>query len=281
LEVSRERLDMATLRELAPSADLEPFLQGRNCKGRPSAWGFADALGLPAYQWLSPVLAENDTQSFLRRGGRRVGRKKPEEKTKLPEPIALATPGGDISARQALEIVRPHASFLDTSWILLALSGHAHAEIDHANLSAPRSDWGFHYLNTKTGERVYAQLFVWESAAKITFRSAGRESLADLAQCPKPALPENWLDSARIAQIVMQLDPPKEVSKPNFKILSLWAKPKAIWQVGLGSYRISWIIDIDALSGDVLREAVGWCDEGDYIVKQRRERLRGAAWRDI
>src|SRR5262249_19555634 len=60
LEVSRERLDVAAVEALAPSADIERFLHDRTYQGRPSAYEFAEALGLPAYQWLSPPLVESD-----------------------------------------------------------------------------------------------------------------------------------------------------------------------------------------------------------------------------
>ena len=44
---------------------------------------------------------------------------------------------------------------------------------------------------------------------------------------------------------------------------------------------ISWTIHIDAVTGQVIRETVGWADENDYIVKWRRERLKEGAWQDI
>jgi hypothetical protein len=281
LEVSRDRLDMAVVQAFASSTDIEPFLKDRICEGRPSAYGFAKVLGLPAYEWLSPLLVEKDTQYFLKRGGRRLGRKKPGKKTRLPEPIEIITPGGDLSAREALEIVRTHTPFLDASWLLYNVNGHAHRDIDHTKLAVPQSDWEFRYLNTKTGERVNAGLFVKENAGRIGFRSYDRVSQIELSEHPQLGLPTNWIDSSRVAQIVQGIELPKEVKQPDATLFSLWGTSEAFWKVFRSSNRISWQIEIDAVTGEVLRETVGWCDEDDYIVKHRRGRLRGGAWRDL
>ena len=259
---------------------MEPFLQDRYCNDGPSAYGFAEALGLPAYRWLSPLLVEGDTRHFLKYGGRRLGRKKAEKKTRLPEPIELITPKGDLSAQEAMDIVQTHNP-LGNSWILYNVSGHAHKEIDHTKLAVLRSDWQFRYLNPQTGEQVFASIFAKENIARVSFRSFGKVPQVYLAQHPQPALPSTWIDSSRVAAIVSGIDPPEEVKQPDGTLFSLWPTPGAVWKVLRGSSRISWNIEVDAITGEVLSETVGWSDEGDYVVKQRRERIRGGAWRDI
>jgi len=38
---------------------------------------FAELLGLPAYEWLSPHLVQDDTPHFLAHGAREIGTKPP------------------------------------------------------------------------------------------------------------------------------------------------------------------------------------------------------------
>ncbi|MGO9485569.1 MAG: hypothetical protein ACLPX9_13430 [Rhodomicrobium sp.] len=283
LEVSRERLDIAALQELSPSTDVEPFLQDRYCNDRPSAYGFAEALGLPAYRWLSPLLVEADTQHFLKHGGRRLGRKKPVRKTKLPESCEIATPGGDLSAREALDLIKTHTPFFDGPWLLSEASGHAHQTVDGSKLPRPESDWQFLCVHARTGERVHATVFAKDQTGRIGFQSFGPVPHFYLVQRPTLELPADWLDSSRIAEIVSEIETPKEVETPYNKLFSLsWGTlPEARWRVSRGSASISWTIHIDAVTGQVIRETVGWADENDYIVKWRRERLKEGAWQDI
>jgi hypothetical protein len=274
LEVDRERLDIMAVQALVPSKDIEPFLQNRTYEGYPSAYRFCEALGLPEYQWLSPLLVENDTPHFLKRGGRRLGRRKLQKKTRPPEPIELTTPKGDLSAREALEIVRAHAPFLDACWVLYLVQGSAHRGIDRTKPAAVQSDWQLVFLNEKTGERMNVQLFVKESSGRMVFNSFNGP--------PEAGLPTNWIDSSQAVEIVSLFEIPKELERADIRALVLQRRtPGAIWKVWRGHYRISWSIEIDALTGEVLREAVGWADEGDNAVYDRRERLRGGAWRDI
>lgn len=92
--IERDHLDLTVLDDIVPRSQIESFLvPGRNTPdGAPRAYGFAQALSLPAFRWLSPDLVEADTKHFLKNGERRVGRKRADKRSKLPPPTRLAKP---------------------------------------------------------------------------------------------------------------------------------------------------------------------------------------------
>ncbi len=67
---------------------------------------FAEALGLPAYRWLSPAYAQNDPDSFKAQGARQVGSrpKDPLAGIVCPPVREVVFPRPDLSACEALEL---------------------------------------------------------------------------------------------------------------------------------------------------------------------------------
>ena len=74
----RDELDIAVLASLAPLERLESLLRqfdiGAAFKERP-AHRFAEVLGLPAYKWVSPLIAQRHSDDLLRMGGAELGLK--------------------------------------------------------------------------------------------------------------------------------------------------------------------------------------------------------------
>jgi len=325
--LTRHDLDLRIFEGIAATADLEKFLTepadaiewnleepDEDLCGQALAHGFAKALGLPAYEWLSPDLVTRDTEHFVANGGRRLGRKKPsaEKRLKLPPSTKLEIPTKDMSARQALEIVTPLVAGLGPAWTLYAFNGRAH---HYAGKPSPdcRSDWQFWYLKAKTRDTVCVYVVSNGSAgiralgkmprqermspAEIRDAIARFAGMAEMAHVvrqleqelnspsppPKLELPENWLDSPRIAQIARGLEPPEEIAKPVIGMLGLsWGSmPEARWRVSCSPSGFkSWNIEIDALTGEVLYETLVGPRSGEFVGRTCRERLRGGPWRD-
>jgi hypothetical protein len=118
----RDHLDLTLLDDILPKAQVEPFLApGRNSPdGEPRAYGFAQAVGLPAFRWLSPDLVEADTKHFLKNGGRRLGRRPADKRSKLPPPIRLLLPKSEMSARDAFALLKPLMHWFQPPWALRA-----------------------------------------------------------------------------------------------------------------------------------------------------------------
>ena len=240
-----------------------------------------------------------------------------EKGLNFPPPVEIATPKSDLSAREAMELLKPVTAVLDPSWSLYELHGHAHRSIDHPEQAVPSSDWEFRYVNP-AGDVIGAWLHsngnggragihsLWtmppeaesppepEKVRAIIAQLAGRPDMDEVsrelermlekpAQRPRLELPQNWMDSLSIAEIVAALDPPQELPKPGASLFSLlWgALPEARWQVRRVDNRKHWVIEINAVTGEVLRQTVGWTDENDNRIKPRRERIKGGPWHDL
>ena len=78
--VERDQFDPQALAPFVALDRLEPVLREFDAMAalheRP-AHRFAELLGLPAYEWLSPHLVQDDTPHFLAHGAREIGTKPP------------------------------------------------------------------------------------------------------------------------------------------------------------------------------------------------------------
>jgi hypothetical protein len=78
--VESDQFDARALADFVALDQLKPVLREFDhmaaAREQP-AYRFAELLGLPAYQWLSPHLVHVDTPYFLDRGGREVGTRPP------------------------------------------------------------------------------------------------------------------------------------------------------------------------------------------------------------
>ena len=106
-----DNLDRQALEEIVHAPGVERFLretEPSSGNNMPLAFGFADAIGLPAYRWLSPRYIEKDTQHYVDAGARKIGRKPaPAPTTALPSPVKLELPKTDLTAREALALLVP------------------------------------------------------------------------------------------------------------------------------------------------------------------------------
>jgi len=105
-----DNLDRQALEEIVHAPGVERFLRDTepSANKTPLAFGFAKAIGLPAYRWLSPRYIEQDTQHYVDAGARKIGRKPaPAPTTALPSPVKLELPKTDLTARETLALLAP------------------------------------------------------------------------------------------------------------------------------------------------------------------------------
>src|SRR5262249_21533666 len=186
--VVRDQLDLSVFGDIVDGSMIEPYLaEGPNAPdGTPRAYGFAEALGLPAFRWLSPRLVDVDLEHFLKHGGQRIGRKRrkpPSIRSVLPPPTKLTLPKSGVSAREAFTLLQPLLTpWFQPPWVLNQVSGSG------------LQGWEFKAFNAKTGEAIMAYLLENGNAG---CRSLGRQAPLGSAS----ALPEAWLDSPAILRI--------------------------------------------------------------------------------
>jgi hypothetical protein len=110
--VERDQFDPLALAPIVGSDVLEPLLrpfdQEQAARVQPS-YRFAELLGLPAYKWLSPELAQDHTQELLDQGGRKLGTKPSgaARRFRLPSNRQIALREPYLSAREALDLIMP------------------------------------------------------------------------------------------------------------------------------------------------------------------------------
>jgi hypothetical protein len=242
--------------------------------GRANAFGFADALGLPAYRWLSPRYIDKDAQRFIDAGARRIGRKPAEPRTtRLPAPAELALPKPDPTARAALGLLAPMMDWYRPPWTLRLVSGSS------------RQGWDFWFHNADLQETVQGYLFPNGHAG---FSSRGHDPVTEARSA---TLPAQWIDSDAVVKIAEKLEIPPELeggALRRFLSLQWWRRePQARWNVMAtsddASNRISWTVELDAQTGEVLRETLSRPGQGrnSWIITPWRERIAGGPWRDL
>jgi hypothetical protein len=283
----------------------------------PLAFGFAEAIGLPAYRWLSPRYIEKDTQRHVDAGARKIGRKPaPAPTTALPSPVKLDLPKTDLTAREALALLVPIMTWCRPPWALQAASGSS------------RQGWDFRYFNPVLRETVQSYLSpngnagcrslgrapaeISVSKEEIAQRLAAMRSDPKFASMlddpelakvvkeiesgetapPMPiALPDLWLDSDKILALADGLQPPEEVgsiSLIRFLSLECGQDPPARWSVSSIAEnsdinKLHWKMEFNAQTGELLREVLSRPGKGreSWIIKPWRERIEGGSWRDL
>src|SRR5262249_5948569 len=141
---------------LAPDL-LEPLLRSFDPDGAADvqpAYRFAQMLGLPAYKWLSPELAQDHTDDLLGQGGRKLGTKPPDAAKRLPLPPnrQLALPQPYLSAREALDLICPFMAQFKPPWCLTMLSSSGSIEPDG------RGIWQARWRDGESGDMVQVAL---------------------------------------------------------------------------------------------------------------------------
>jgi hypothetical protein len=314
-----DNLDRQVLEEIVHAPSLEQFLRETepSVNKTPLAFGFAEAIGLPAYRWLSPRYIEKHTQHYVDAGARKIGRKPaPAPTTALPSPVKLELPKADLTAREALALLLPIMTWCRPPWTLRMVSGSS------------RQGWDFRYFNPVLRETVQSYLFpngnagcrslgrapaeISISKEEIAQRIAAMRSDPKFASMlddpelakavkeiesgeaapPMPtALPDQWLDSDKILAIADGLQPPDELGSISLiRSLSLECSrdPPARWRVrsmaeNRNINKLDWTIEFDAQTGKLLREVLSRPGKGreSWIIRPWRERTEGGSWRDL
>jgi hypothetical protein len=145
--------------------------------------------------------------------------------------------------------------------------------------------WDFGFHNADLQETVQGYLFPNGNAG---FRSWGHDPVTE-ARCA--TLPAQWIDSDAVVKIVEKLEIPPELeggALRRFLSLEWWRRERqARWDVMAtsddASNRISWTVELDAQTGEVLRETLSRPGQGrnSWIISPWRERIAGGPWRDM
>jgi hypothetical protein len=282
--LERDQLDVRALAKFAPLDALEPLLRSFDrtaaAEAQPAS-RFAELLGLPAYQWLSPALAQSHTEDLLGQGGRKLGTKPPSTAVRLQVPpnrkVSLAR--SDLSGREALDIIRTFMTRFQAPWHVAGLATYGVIQPDG------RGVWRVTYRRGESGDLIGVSLW---GDGRLAFHG---DSVPDhlLAHLVARALrlPDVWLDSTDIAEIVARLPIPDGLVRPRVGLMALRSSSDAplLWNVHFQGDRgsegefASWNVYVDAATGEVplqtLNRRVG------YVITPARRRIRDGDWEDL
>jgi hypothetical protein len=281
--VERDQFDPLALAPIVPPDLLEPLLrsfdQQEAAQAQP-AYRFAELLGLPAYKWLSPDLAQDHGQDLLNQGGRKLGTKPVGTATRLQVPPSrqLTLPQPYLSAREALNLIVPFMVPFKSPWSLTMLSTYGFCQPDG------RGIWQARWRHGDSGTTVQVVLM---DDGRLTFRADTTPSNATHLLMQPVHLPEKWVDSTEIAEIITRLPVPNGFAMPRWGSMTLKSFPDRphVWEILFASDRnsvepfVSWAVYLDAASGDVMAEHLG--QRIDYAIVPVRQRLRGGDWLDV
>lgn len=265
-------------RELLNSL-LRSFDHGEAMHAQP-AYRFAELLGLPAYEWLSPEFAQDHTSELLERGGRKLGTKPvaAAARLRLPPNRQIVLPRPHVSAREALEFMLPFMARFKQPWSLTMLSTYGF------RLPDGRGIWQARWRCGDSGDMVEVVLL---EDGRLIFRGETAPSYA-LNLLPNAMnLPDRWLDSTDIAAIVARLPVPSGFATSSLGSMTLRSlnDHPHLWEILFPGDRngaepfASWIVYLDALSGEVVAELLG--RRIDYEIVPARRRLRDGDWEDL
>jgi len=281
--VERDQFDPLALAPFGATESLESLLRPLDREeaihAQP-AYRFGELLGLPAYQWLSPDLAQNDTQDLLDRGGRKLGTKPASAATRfrLPPNRQIALPQPHLSAREALNLIVPFMAQFKAPWSLTMLSTYGFL------LPDGRGIWQARWRYGDSGDTVEAALM---QDGRLSFDAYTAPSYATDGLMSAMELPDKWLDSTDIAAVMARLPVPNGFAKASLGSMTLRSlnDHPHLWQILIPGDRngvepfASWTVYLDAVSGDVLAEELG--RKVDYEIVPVRLRVRGGDWMDL
>lgn len=281
--VERDQFDPVALAPFVASELLEPLLRSFDHKSAASAQPahrFAELLGLPAYKWLSPEIAQDHTQDLLDQGGRKLGTRPPGAATRLrvPPNRQIALPQPYLSAREALGLIFPFMARFKSPWSLTMLSSYGLIRPDG------RGIWQARWRRGDSGDMVQVALF---KDGRLIFGAdtAPPHATAYLLQAIE--LPERWLDSSDIAAIVTRLRIPKGVVRPSLALMTLRSFENAphVWETQFHTDRVAnesfvlWTVYVSATSGDIIAEQLSRKD--GYMIVPARRRIKDGDWEDL
>lgn len=280
--VERDQFDPLALVPLVKLNLVEPLLRSFDHKEAMSAQPahrFAELLGLPAYRWLSPELAQDHTSDLLEQGGRKLGTKPPGPATRLQLPLnrQVSLPQPYLSAREALNIIIPFMARFRRPWSLTMLSTYGF------RLPDGRGIWQAWWRYGDSGDTVEVVLL---QDGRMVFKGDTTPSYATHLLMNAMNLPDRWLDSTDIAPIVARLPVPNGFAASSLGSMTLrsFFEHPHLWEILIPGDRncsqpfASWTIYLDAVSGEVLAELLG--QKEDYEIVPARQRLKGGDWED-
>ena len=282
-KVERDQFDPLALAPLIMPDLLEPLLRPfdhQDAMQEEPAYRFAELLGLPAYKWLSPELAQDHTQDLLDQAGRKLGAKPALAATRLrlPPNRQIALPQPYLTAREALDLIVPFMASFKPPWSLTMLSTYGF------RLPDGRGIWQARWRYGDSGDTVQVVLM---QDGRLSFRANTTPSYATDRLMKAMDLPERWLDSTDIAAIVARLPVPNGFTKSSLGSMTLgsFIDHPHLWEIlipgdgnGVESFA-SWTVYLDATSGDVLAEFLG--RKVDYEIVPARLRLKNADWMEL
>ncbi|MDN5003649.1 hypothetical protein ACFQZO_22705 [Bradyrhizobium sp. GCM10027634] len=277
--VERDQFDPPALAPFVATEALEPLLRpfdkGEAMRAQP-AYRFGELLGLPAYQWLSPDLAQNDTQDLLDRHGRKLGTKPASTAVRfqLPPNRKISFPDPAPSAREALNLITPFMAQFKPPWSLTSVHTYGFAIPDG------RGVWRAQWRYGDSGDTVQAVLM---DDGRLLFSADSAPSYVTDHLMKAIQLPEKWLDSPDIAAIMADLPIPSgfDGGRSGAMALRSFNDHPHLWEIQIvgnqdkvGSLS-SWAVYVDAVSGEVLAEIHTRKVDGHVSVRQR---VRGGDW---
>jgi hypothetical protein len=281
--VERDQFDSGAFASIVPPDAVEPLLrafdQAEAMREQP-AYRFAELLGLPAYKWLSPELAQEQTQDLLDQAGRKLGTKPPSAATRLRLPpdrqLALSQPY--LSAREVFDLIAPFMARFKPPWRLTMLSSYGFL------LPDGRGIWQARWRYGDGGDTVQVVL---TRDGRLLFRAETTPSYVTHLLMNPVELPERWLDSTDIANIVAGLPVPNGFTWASGGTMTLrsFDDHPHLWECLISADRncvepfVLWTIYVDAVSGDVLAEQLS--RKVDYGIIPARLRLKKGAWVDL
>jgi hypothetical protein len=281
--IERDQLDSLALAPFVASELLEPLLRSFDHKeavDAQPAYRFAELLGLPAYKWLSPELAQDHTHDLLEQGGRKLGTKPAGAATRLslPPNRKIELPQPYLSAREVLDLIIPFMAGFKPPWSLTMLSTYGF------HLPDGRGIWQARWRYGDSGDTVQVVLL---QDGGLSFKADTTPSYGTHLLMSAMDLPEKWLDSTDIVAIVERLAVPEGFAKSSLPAMTLRScnGHPHLWEVlfagdrGVVERFASWTVYIDAVSGAIMAEELGRKD--DYMIVPARLRLKGGAWEDL
>jgi hypothetical protein len=262
--VERDQFDPLALAPIIMPNLLEPMLRSfdhKEAEHEEPAYRFAELLGLPAYKWLSPELAQNQTEDLLDQAGRKIA---------LPQPY--------LSAREALDLIVPFMAQFKPPWRLTMLSTYGFL------LPDGRGIWQARWRYGDSGDMVQVVLL---QDGRLSFKADMTPSYATDVLMNAVDLPARWIDSTDIAAILECLPVPKGFTRASLGSMTLrsFNDHPHLWEIlipgnqnGVESFA-SWTVYLDAVSGDVLAEQLG--RKVDYEIVPARLRLKNGDWADL
>jgi hypothetical protein len=282
--LERDQLDVRALAQFAQPDALEPLLRSFDRKAAAEAQPasrFAELLGLPAYQWLSPELAQSHTEDLLKLGGRKLGTKPPSTAARLQVPpnrkVSLAR--SDLSGREALDIIRTFMTGFEAPWHLAGLATYG---VIRPN---GRGQWQVTYRRGESGDLIDVSL--WGDGRLIFRGFSAPDHMLEHLVARALHLPEVWLDSTGVAEIVARLPVPDGLVRPHVGLMALTSFNNAplLWDVYFSCDRgsegefASWHVYVDAATGEVSLQTLN--RRAGHVISPARRRIRDGDWEDL